>query len=91
MNIDPTQFYNSAIAAISTLIAGQLLLFCACVVLLRRVATPSLKADVRRSFVQSSVFFKIKAICMHGILSSKGHFSVELFRQVFLLTLAPAR
>ncbi len=86
MNIDPAQFYNSSIAVIASLIAGQLLLFCACMLLLRRLATSS-----PATAPQSTFLAKIKAICMHGIISSKGCFSVDQFRQVFLLVLAPAR
>jgi hypothetical protein len=92
MNPDPTQFYNSTITAVATLIAGQMLLFCTCIVLLRRTsALSNITAEEHKAFIDSTALDKIKAICMHGIVSSKGYFSVKRFRQVFLLSLAPAR
>ena len=92
MNPDPTQFYNSTITAVATLIAGQLLLFCTCIVLIRRTAASSdITVEEHKAFIESTALDKMKAICMHGIISSKGFFSVKRFRQVFLLSLAPAR
>ena len=92
MGIDATQFYNSAIVAVASLIAGQLLLFFTCILLLHRMAASAgTSVAERRAFMESSLFVKINVICLHGIMTSKGCFSVEQFRQVFLLTLAPAR
>ena len=92
MGIDATQFYNSAIVAVASLIAGQLLLFFTYILLLHRTAASAgTSVAERRAFMKSSLFVKINVICLHGIMTSKGYFSVEQFRQVFLLTLAPAR
>ncbi len=89
------QFYNSAITVISVLIACELLLFCACLVILRRASSDETKADERISNTEAwakiSWIDKLRAICMHGIISTKGYFSVTQFRQVFLMALAPAR
>jgi hypothetical protein len=90
--ISPTQFYNSAITVISILIAGELLLGCACLLLLRRSSSVSgAEGGASRQLAEINWLGKIKAICMHGIISSKGFFSAEQFRQVFLIVLAPAR
>jgi len=57
----------------------------------RMAATAGTLVAERRAFMESSLCVKINVICLHGIMTSKGYFSVEQFRQVFLLTLAPAR
>ncbi len=95
------QFYNSAITVISVLIGSQLLLFCACLVMLRRASFHEIQMQehtdnrkiltANKAWVSMNRMDKMKAICMHGIISTKGYFSVAQFRQVFLIALAPAR
>jgi hypothetical protein len=89
------QFYNSAITVISVLIGCELLLFCACILILRRASSDETKAEEHSSNTEAwsklSWIEKLRAICMHGIISTKGYFSVTQFRKVFLMALAPAR
>jgi hypothetical protein len=89
----PSQFYNSSISVISILIAGELLLGFTCLFLLRRsIPVPgSGEGGASRRLAEINWLGKIKAVCMHGIISSKGYFSAEQFRRLFLIILVPAR
>ena len=89
----PSQFYNSAITVISILIAGELLLGITCLFLLRRLLSPPAggESNSLKRLAEVNWLGKVKAICMHGIISSKGVYSAEQFRRLFLIVLVPAR